>query len=318
MSSTDFGEDLSRSNLSLEMIAKLMTAAQQQNLPVEDDLTPDYETVSPLEDIHDVSIIAGIVDLNKEETVDHVQELPYLMRTPENPYPYDLIHTTVGSGFGFPDSGKKHAGRISDNANTHIKVDHDADAARLDMGAGTFAIAFWIIKTSSGTYGIVTKRDIANTTNAGIEIWVDNTTIYVRIADGTNSVLLSGTLAALNDGNWHSVIINIPDTGNLEIFIDNVSKGTVSRGSVASINNTRDVIICGRDNNGTIQDKLVGDFAWFVWKKTEIFDATQRNDFHSNGLLDLAASADVEVITIPGILNENPMPNCTPSLFSTA
>lgn len=314
--SSDYSDDLSRSDLSLEMIARLMTAAQQQNLPVEDDLTPDYESVSPLEDIHNTIVVAGTADLEKEETDDHIEELPYFMRTPESPYPYDLIHTTVGAGFSFPKTGKKHAGRISDNADTHIKVDHDSEDARLDMGSAKFAFAFWIIKTSVGAYGIVTKRDIANTTNAGIEIWVDGTTINVRIADGTNTVLLSGTLATLNDGNFHSVIINIPDTGNLEIFIDNVSKGTVDRGSVASINNTRDVIICGRDNNGTIQDKLVGDFAWFIWKKTEIFDSTQRDDFHNNGLLDLRTTADVEVITIPGMMNENPMPNASPGRFS--
>ncbi len=98
--SVDFGEDLSRS-VPLEIIAKLMTNAQQQNLPIEDDLTPDYETVSPLEDIHDVGVLIGdeFIDVDKED--DHIQELPYFMRTPESPYTYDLIHTTVGAGFSF-------------------------------------------------------------------------------------------------------------------------------------------------------------------------------------------------------------------------
>lgn len=316
MSSADYSDDLSRSDLTYEDIARLLTAQQQQNSPLEDDVTPDYGTVSPLEDIHDVPVIAGLADLEKEEVVDQLQEILYSRRIVESPFPYDLVHTTVGTGFTFPDSGKKHAGRISDNADTHIKIDHDAVDNKIEMGSASFAVAFWIIKTSTGTYGIATKRDIANTTNAGIEIWVDGTTINVRLSDGTNTVLLSGSDAALNDGAFHSVIVNIPNTGNLELFIDNVSQATQTRGSVASINNTRDVIIAARDNAGTIQDKLLGDFAWFVWKKTEIYSSAQRADFHTNGILDLSASASVEVITIPGSVNENPMPNATPSLFT--
>ena len=308
--SVDFGEDLSRS-VPLEIIAKLMTNAQQQNLPIEDDLTPDYETVSPLEDIHDVGHLIDEMNVNNDDEDDHIQELPYLMRTPESPYTYDLIHTTVGAGFLFPLAGKKHAGKISDNANTHIKVNHDSIDARLDMGTEKFAFAFWVIKTSTGVYGIITKRDIANITNAGIEVWIDGTTINTRIADGVNTTLLSGSLASLNDGTFHSIIVNIPDTGNMELFIDNISITTQPRGSVGNINNTKDAIIFARDNAGVIQDELDGDISWFIWKKTEIFDPTQRADYHDNTLLDLRSTKDVEVITIPGMVNENPLPNAS-------
>ena len=314
--SSDYIDDLSRSDTSFALQAKILTAMQQANLPLEDDLTPDYGTVSPLEDIHNVSVIAGTADLEKEECDDHIQEIMYSRRVVDSPYPYDLVHTTVGTGFAFPDTGKKHAGRIANAADTYIKVDHDATDNKLDMGTGIFAFAFWIIKTTTGTYGIMTKRNIANTTNAGIEIWVDGTTVNIRLADGTNTILLTGTDANLNDGNFHSVIVNVPASGNLEVFIDNVSQGTQARGSVANINNTRDVIITGRDNAGTIEDELDGDFAWVLWKKTEIFSSAQRADYHSNGLIDLSASADVEVIVIPGVWNENPMPNATPVLFT--
>ena len=315
MSAVDFGDDLSHSDLSLSIIAKLLTAVQQQNLPIEDELIPDYITVSPLHDIHDVTVTAGSVDSETQETAVSLVELPYFMRVPESPYPYDLVHSTVGTGFSFPISGRKHAGRISCNGNTYIKVNHQSP--RLNMNNDSFGVAFWIIKTSAGIYGIVTKRDIANTTNAGFEIWVDGNTINVRIADGINTILLSASLATLNDGNPHSVIVNVSSMGNLEIFIDNVSSGTIQRGSVGNLNNIRDVIIFGRDNADTIQNKLDGDIAWFVCKKTEIFDVQQRDDFHSNGLLDLTSSPSTEVITIPFMSNENPQPNCTPGLFST-
>lgn len=311
MSAVDFGEDLSRSDLPLEMISKLLTAAQQQNAPTEDDLTPDYETVSPLEDIHNVDVIAGSPNVDEELPFDSLQEIAYGMRVPQGPYPYDLVHTTVGTGFTFPDSGKIHAGRLSSNADTHIKIDHDV---WLDMGTGIFAFALWIIKTSTGTYGIINKRDIAATLNAGVEFWISGTTINVRISDGTNTALLSGSLATLNNGVKHSVIVNIPASGNLELFIDNVSISTVSRGSVGNINNTRDLIILGRDNAGIIQDQYSGDWAWLVWKKTEIFNSAQRTDFHTNGILDLRTTKDVEVICIPGMNNENSLANATPAL----
>jgi len=307
--SIDFGEDLSRST-PLGIIAKLMTNAQQQNLPIEDDLTPDYQTVSPLEDIHDVSILidSGLIE---EDTDDHIQEFPYVMKTPESPYPYDLIHNTIGAGFSFPETGKKFAGRISNNSDTHIKIDHDSVDSRLDVGNGSFAFAFWIFKTSTGTQGIFSKRDIMVTTNAGIDIAIQGTSVNLRISDGVNVIVLSGDIPSLNDGNPHSVIINVPDTGNLEVFIDNVSMSTIDRGLVGNINNTRDVIIFGRETNGVVIQELDGDMAWFIWKKTEIFDATQRADYHSDGLLDLRTTQDVEVITIPGMVNENPLPNAS-------
>ena len=190
------------------------------------------------------------------------------------------------------------------------------DNTKLAMGTGKFGVAFMWNKTGTGTHGILCKRNIANTTNAGIEIWISGgTTINCRIADGTNTVLISATVATLNDGNWHDVIINVPDTGNLEILVDTVSKATQARGSVASINNSRVAYILARDNAGTIQDKVSGNVALLHWKKTEIFSSTQISNYHNAGIIDNSTSKDVDVTFFPFNGDSNPQPDETMGLF---
>ncbi len=319
MSSFDSNDDLSRSDLTLEMIARLQSASIQQNQPIEDDLTPDYLTVSPLEDIHDVSVTAGSADVDKEDTDDHIDEIPYMRRVAESPYPYDLIHTTVGPGFGFPDSGKKHAGGITCAGDTYIKIDHDPNG-KTDMGDGSFGVAFWIRNPGIQSYGILCKKSVSALANIGLDIRISaSQTITVTKSGTSGFVNIAGFESLfgvdLDDGDWHSVMINFEPT-NMEIFFDNISVADVPHADVGNINNTRATYVCARDNGSTIFNKLAGDIAWLVWKKTEIFDATQRTDFHSNGLLDLRTTKDVEVITIPGMINDNPSPNASPSMCS--
>lgn len=310
--SADFSEDLSRSELTVSEFAKIMTRLQQLQPQSEDDSINNWQTVSPLIDEHDLAIIAGIADVDESEISEYaLGNLPYRFFTPVGPYPYPLVHTTIGAGFTFPNSGKKFAGNCLAAGDTHIKVDHDA---WMNVAALAQGVAFWIKKTSTGTYAILCKKDISTTTLAGIHIQIASTTVNCRISDGTNTALLAGTLAALNDGNWHSVIINIPAAGNMEIFFDKVSAATQARGSVASISNSRAAYIFGEDNAGTIEKEYDGNAALFIWKKNEIFDATDITDFHDNGYYDLTdgnASKDIEVITIPYMDIESAMPNAT-------
>lgn len=318
--SADYSEDLSRSDLSIEQFAKVMTRLQQQNPPIDDDAVIDWQGISPLIDEHDLDIEVGGTDVEEEDFSEYAAEDgPYRFFTPVGPYMYPLVHTTVGSGITFPNTGKKFAGHCLNAGDTHIKVDDDD---WMDMAAAAFGVAFWIKKTSTGTYAILCKKDISTTTLAGIHIQISSTTITCRISDGTNTVLLSGTDADINDGDWHSVIINIPASGNLEILIDKVSQGTVDRGSVASIDNTRPTYIQAEDNAATIQNELDGAMSMFIWKKSEIFDSTDIDDFHDNGYYDLVDGTnqdqDIEVITIPFWSFANPMPNFTIGRFAPA
>jgi len=186
------------------------------------------------------------------------------------------------------------------------------DDTRLAVDSGKTGVAFMVINPS-GTGGIICKRDIANTTNAGMEIWISGgTTINVRIADGTHTTLLSVTYASLADGNPHKVICNIPDSGNLEIFVDGASQGTIDRGSVGSITNSRTCYTLCRDNAGTPQAKYNGQIALLFWKKGEIFSSQQRTDY-GNGVIDTSTSSTTDIFSIP-YNYDGIQPDCTVAL----
>jgi hypothetical protein len=198
---------------------------------------------------------------------------------------YSVTHTMFGT-WSFPHGTTKFGGRTTLDGNQYEQMAPYESSTQMDIGTGAFGVTFFVKNLGAGTYGIVNKRDIQNTTNAGIEIWLSSgTTLNCRIADGTNTALLSQVLTGvdLTEDVWHSVTVNIPATGNMEVLADKVSKGTQARGSVANVNNSRDAYIFARDNNGTIQDKAVGDFSNLVWKKGEIFDSTQITDYNERG-----------------------------------
>ena len=309
MSAVDFGEDLSQSNLNIAEIAKLLTAVQTRNQPLEDDIVVDYATVSPHRHLHATEVIIIAADLVPLILHDHITYFPYCFRVPNNPYPYDLVHSTIGAGFTFPDN-KKHAGTISNDGNAHIQIDH---SARMNMGTDAFAIAFWIAKTTTGAYTILSKRD---GTGTGFDVTVNGNNLSITLDDGTDTVTLSVSDSIINDGEYHSVIINI--SSSLEIFIDNTSKGTQVRGTVSNINNTDNALIFAKNTGGTISQGYEGVLSWLIWKKTEIFSSSQRADYHTNGIIDLQTTVNVECVTMPFMANVAPLPNTMPGLFTAS
>lgn len=310
----DLADDLHRAvqNFGLDAIAKLLSTVHNRTIPeVKNTALKRWIVYAPLIKRCDQTITIGGVDIEKAEVKGVFTTNSYFRYIPNNPHLYQLTHTLTGTPTFPTDNVKQISGGVSLDGNQYITTIHHAD---LDMGSGSFGIAFWIKKTTTGTYGILCKRDIQNTTNAGIEVWVSGTTINVRISDGTNTALLSSTFENLNNDSWHSVIINIPDTGNLEIFVDGSNIGTQNRGSVGSVNNSRDCYEWARDNNGVLQDKFNGRLKWFVWKK-EIWTSQQITDFHSNGILKLNSSNTVDVIVRPLIADVLAQPNSTMGLF---
>lgn len=215
---------------------------------------------------------------------------------------YTLTHTETGT-FAYSNTGKKFGAITTLDETQYLKLSPQGATTRMDMGTGDFGFAFWLNKVGGNVYCIFCKRDISAATNAGIDIYVqgqhDNTfDIRCRISDGTNTTLMDINVAInFTLDAWHSVIINVPASGNLELFVDTVSEGTVARGSVTGVNNTRDAYVFAADNAGVLQDEYGGDFAWFHWKK-ELFSSQDRTDFHTNGIMDMTGT-DVEVTTIP-------------------
>lgn len=310
----DLADDLHRAvqNFGLDTISKILSTVHNRTIPeVKNTALKRWIIYAPLIKRLDQTITIGGVDVEKAETKGNFVTNAYFRYIPNNPHLYQLSHTLTGTPTFLTENVKHIAGGVSLDGSQYITTTHHAD---LDMGSGSFGIAFWVKKTTTGTYGIVCKRNIVNTTNAGFEVWLDGATINVRISDGTNTTLLSVIFSNLNNGQWHSVIINIPNTGNLEIFVDGISQGTQTRGSVGSVNNTRDCYEWARDNNGTVQDKFSGRLKWFVWKK-EIWTTQQITDFHSNGILKLNSSNTVDVIVRPLIAEVTVKPNATMGEF---
>lgn len=317
MSARDFAEDFNKSaaTIGLEAIAKLLTALQKRTPKVEDDDIIKWLMYAPLVDLHDTTVVFAGPTIEKTRQDLHFGMIKLRKYIPNPVQAYDLVHTTVGTAMAFVDAKHKLGGNGSISGATHIKTDNNTF---MDMGSGSLAFALWVREIPVGIHGLLNKRDIATTTNAGFEIWISGgNTVNVRIADGTNTALLSAAVSPidLNDGLWHSIIINIPATGNMEVFVDKVSKGTQATGSVANINNTRDFFMFARDNAGTIQDKMTGLVSTWTWKKGEIFTSAQRNQWHDDGVLDVDAASDREVTTFEFDNIDTPMPNAFEGKF---
>lgn len=310
------GLDGAIANFGTEFVHKMQSLLQRRTLPTTNDDLKKY--VGTLErEVNKMTLAetfeAHVPDATDAITFRHYQDRTYFRKIPLEVLAYSITHTIVGAG-SFPLDNRIYSGRGVCNADFHEKLDPFDGDTIMDMGSAAFNLKIWIKKTSTGTYGIFCKRDIANTTNAGIECWISGTDINIRIADGANTTLLTVTIASLNDGNWHSIVVNIPQAGNLEIFVDKVSQGTQARGSVASVTNARSAYFLARDNAGVIQDKYVGDWAWFSWAKGTL-SQQQIDDFHDTGLLDYSAAVDTEITTIPGMGNGEPLPNCREGAF---
>lgn len=296
-------------------IATILTMWQQLNPPIDDTADQELDVIANPTRVRSTTVKTGPGDEIATPTRRRKTGM-YRRRAPQQCTAFDPIITKTGT-VSYPNpTGATAFSQIFGclgimNGTQWISF---SDAPRLAAGSGKTAFACWVLNPGTGTYGLLCKRNIANTTNAGIEIWITGgNSINVRIADGTNTVLLTVS-ATLNDGNPHSIIINVPDAGNLEIFVDNVSKGTISRGSVGSITNTRTTYVLARDNAGTPQDLYSGSIALVQWKKGEIFSSGQRTDYHSNGVIDTSGSATVDCFLVPYAMSDDVEPDAYASL----
>lgn len=309
----DIMEDLSGSinQFGVELMNKYRSITQKRTLPTITDELKKYPVLFMEEfNKHVTSEIFQLVtafSFSNNNTDNSYDGWGFTRKIPSSVIAYGITHTEYGTTLVYvTENGLRLAN--NDGAN-YEKLDPYNSAPDMDIGTSGFGIAFLIKKTTSGTYGVLCKKNIAAAANAGIELWIDGTNINIRIADGTNNTLLTVNVANLNDGNLHSVIVNVPDTGNLEIFVDKVSKGTQARGSVASVTNTRSCYVWARDNAGTIQDKMSGKYAWLCWKR-EIFSAQDITDYHDIHLLNYKSASNTEVTTIPYLGDRTPYPNC--------
>lgn len=300
---------LRKVNAEQALIDKLITNLQQQQPEIKGDPKKVKKIIAGQVRRKTQTVVIGSYGLNPTyvrgvETDFFRKKLPAISKS------YSLIHTVTGTEvLESILNAKFGAGAIND-ATKHITTNDDPQIA---VGSGSFCIACWYKSTSTAAnHGIVCKRNIAATTNAGFDVYVaTGNTIELRISDGTNTTLSSKSSATIHNGVWHSIICNIPSAGNLEIFVDGSSIGTTARGSVGSVTNTRSLYEMARDNAGTIQEKLNGSIAFFVIVKN-ILSAQQITDW-TNGMVDMTN----EVFLRPYVANWNAEPNMTSGLFQS-
>jgi len=262
--------------------------------------------------LHDVTetFAEGAFDDTEAEASGAIDNTGYFRKIPAIIQPYAITHANTGT-LTFPETGLNHGGRATAAGTQNIQLSQMGSTTSMDMGTGAFGISFWVKNVGAGTYGILCKKNILASLNAGFDVLISGSSVICRLSDGTSETIMSKTLSGidLTEDSWHSIIVNVPATGDMEVFADNTSQGTTARGLIGNVNNTRDAVVFGRDNNGTIVDEFVGDLSWLCWKKGEIFDATQRTAFHSGGLLDYDTASTTEVTTIPFLQSSVALPN---------
>lgn len=303
MSSTDFGEDLSRSNLPLELIAKLMTQAQQNNIPLEEDIVIDYCTMSPLQDIHNITTTIGQVDAEPQETAEHLASTAMFRRVPESPFPYDLVHTLNGSGLTFPTADRKHGARVDFDGSSYITIGHNSTI--MDVTAKGWNLFLHLPATESGdALQYIFRKGTAYSLHVRAHSDAANTLRYTAVHGGS-SVTFDYTYTP---GTWFHVGIK-DDAGSQEIWIDETSEDTDTVAG-ASDTNTTDFSI-GADAGGSNPIKSGSRMAWFSWFNYALTKSL--SDGHNNGILDTNTAK--EITTIPFWGNVNPQPDATPGIF---
>jgi hypothetical protein len=118
-------------------------------------------------------------------------------------------------------------------------TDHVALGNVLNMGTSNFTISAWVNSRSAASgnnNGIVYKRGTGYAYSEGYRLNMPNGQFNFHIADGTNSQTLTvGSSGQYNDGKWHYVVAVATRGSEMRIYVDGVSRGSVSETNVGNI-----------------------------------------------------------------------------------
>ena len=265
---------------------------------------------------------SGGPDVKKAETRNR-ETKSFKVKIPSaSPPAYPVTNATTGT-INFKPTGHKYGAKSLFDGTQYITIPHHVnfDLVGPDFGwiiffktttGGTYGLyckknvavatnagmEIYVESTQADQYGASTEYDSTNFQQSAV-----NNSITCIIADGTNSVTLTQTTATnIFDGSWHSIAVNasgsvdydsanydsnyaITSSETLEIYLDKVSIGSTSTTSITgNLSNTRDCIFAGRDNAGTIQDKLRGSVAYWFYENTG-FTSAEITDYHDNALI---------------------------------
>ncbi|UVF62229.1 hypothetical protein [Nitrososphaeria virus YSH_1032793] len=307
MVSSDISNAVS-SSLGLEEFVKLQTRIQKMNPKVNDDFTIDWLIVSPLIDIHNITLNVGDADLNHEETHYGVDPVGYFRRIPSAVRAYDLIHNNSNAiGITFPnptsEATKFHALAKTNGSSYQIISDHSY------FDVSNLVIALWLkLPATSGGDGIQTI--IEKTGSFLIQIDAHATASnQIRCRSIVSSSNKDVTFTYTPD-TLFCLIVKINST-SVEAFVNNVSQGSISTGGVYDPT-SNNVGIFGTPS-GTQLMKSGCCLAWLTLGDKNV-DSTWRTNFQA-GILDYETSSSEEITTIPYMGSVEAIPNSHAGFF---
>jgi hypothetical protein len=297
----------------LTNLARIMSSVNKKTSPKLDNISLRYWGIlSPLVDKHTSTVTLGVTDIVDTETQGQGNPVSYFRKIPSTVRIFQSLSTLTGSPT-FPLSNLKMAGKGVFNGSMYMQVSPLMGTGDLDMGTGAFGVGVWLKPTDNGTYEILCKRDASGVSSTGMEMYITGGTMVLKISDGTTVQTLTSSAINYTDGAWHSFHWNVPASGNLEVFFDGVSKGTLAR-TAGSITTGRNTYVFGRDNAGVADQKYNGSASWFVWKRS-IWSSQNITDYRTNQLLDHSVASNDEILTFPLMFDANPYPVSTVAEF---
>jgi photosystem II stability/assembly factor-like uncharacterized protein len=115
-----------------------------------------------------------------------------------------------------------------------------------------FSISFWMKSSDAGSIRtILGTRNVSSSTgntNQGWAFVLRAGKLHFELGDGS-AVRRVSTPSNINDGAWHYIAGTVTKGGNMTLFVDGISIGTVVLSLPNSINNGSQLYI-GKDNNG--------------------------------------------------------------------
>jgi hypothetical protein len=141
--------------------------------------------------------------------------------------------------------------------------------ALLSTFEGNFSLSYWFNADNQLTFPVSCGR-----TNTGFTTQVGGSDFNVYY----NNLLITTNDQDYTDNTWHHIVVTVDRSGNMELFTDGISRGTVdiSAASVPTISGFQ----AGRFESGTIYyTGLVDEIG--VWSR--VLTSTEISDLYNSG-----------------------------------
>lgn len=295
---------ITKEGLARPELNKILTALAGVSSRLEDFAVKHWVTYSPLLDIHDTSVVAGISDVDSQETSDDEGINSYSRFVPAagTVKAYDLTHTTVGTipNTAFQHSERKFAGGCKFDGNFNFKIDNDA----LFNVTDKIAIGGWIKPQAfTGSEQVIFIKD----SQYKMVINANSNTIEA-------SVFISGSFGTpvtytYTPGTFIDVWMDWDGT-TLELWVGGTLEDSESRSGTLNTT-TNDFAFGGTPAGGSrVANNTV--MSWWTAVNESVANVSNWLTNHVNGILN-TSEAD-EITTMP-LYMEKPMPDAHEGLF---